>query len=83
MALFEKKKKNQTFTLPFFLLFWRTGRFCLQHLWRDGGTAGKVLPRGQSGVPLMVWKEKRGRGEPYLFFLFLGQSVVSGTFFLE
>lgn len=56
MALF-KKKKNQTFTLTF-LLFWRMGHFCLQHLWRDGGTAGKVLPRGQSGVPLMVWKEK-------------------------
>lgn len=37
------------------------GRFCLQHLWIDGRTAGKVLLRGQSGVPLMVWKEKQGR----------------------
>lgn len=49
-----------------FLLFWRMGHFCLQHLWIDGGTAGKVLPRGQSGVPLMVWKEKWRRGESYL-----------------
>lgn len=34
------------------------GHFCLQHLWMDGDTAGKVLPKGQSGVPLMVRKEK-------------------------
>ena len=72
MALLKKKKKIQTFTLPFFLLFWRTGCFCLQHLWRDGGTAGKVLPRGQSGVPLMVWKEKWGRGGTVPFLPLLG-----------
>lgn len=69
-TLMKKKKsgENGTFLksdlyLALFLLFWRMGHFCLQHLWIDGGTAGKVLPRGQSGVPLMVWKEKRGRRE--------------------
>lgn len=59
--------------MPLFL-FWRMGRFCLQHLWIDGGrTAGKVLPRGQSGVPLMVWKEKRGRRGIVPFFFLLGR----------
>lgn len=63
--LMKKKKSGENGTffksdlyLALFLLFWRIGRFCLQHLWLDGGMAGKVLVRGQSGVPLMVWTEK-------------------------
>ena len=68
----KKSGENGTFCFlirplpcPFFYFFRRTGHFCLQHLWIDEGMAGKVLPRDQSGVPLMVWKERK-RGEPYL-----------------
>lgn len=64
MALFL----NQTFTLPFLCCFgeWDAS-VCEQHLRIDGGTAGKVLPRGQSGVPLMVWKEKAKEGGNHTF----------------
>lgn len=58
-TFFNKKKKKKIRPLPCpFLLFWRMGRLCLRHLWIGGGTAGKVLLRGQFGVPLMVWNEK-------------------------
>lgn len=50
---------NQTFTCPV-LLFWRT--FQSAAFMDGGGTAGKVLLRGQFGVPLTVWKEKQRGG---------------------
>lgn len=64
--LMKKKKSDEngtfnipTFTCPFCLVLENTPVFV-----DGGGTAGKVLLRGQVGVPLTVWKEKqRGGGE--------------------
>lgn len=36
-----------------------------------GRTEGNVLPRGQSGVPSTVWKEKRRRGKNRTFISLL------------
>lgn len=52
-------------------MFWRKGRFFMRHLWIQRGTAGKVFPRGQSGVPSTVWKEKERKKGIIPFFLFL------------
>lgn len=75
----EKSGENGTFKkirlllCPFFLFVFGAGRFCRQHLWIDGGTAGKV-----ANLECLQGTDTEAGIVPY--FLLLGQSVVSGTF---
>lgn len=59
------KKKIWPLPCPFFVVLENGAHLSAAFMDR---MAGKVLPRGQSGVPLRVWKEKWGRWESYLSF---------------
>lgn len=76
MALFLKSDLY----LALSVLFWRTGRFCVHDRWRDGWKSASERP---------IWsafngmERKAKEGGNHIFLPPLGQSVFSGTFYLE